>query len=156
MIRGLAATVLWSLMAGIVAIGLFLIKQDVKGLETRLTTINRHIAQDRSELHVLHAEWSYLDEPSRLRVLAERYLKVKPIGITQIATLNDLPAPGADTGPVVAERRPGWLADSAVKKKKPAPALAQAQPSQAQSQAIASAGAPPLTLADVAPETGAR
>jgi hypothetical protein len=148
MIRGVTATILWSVMAGIVAIGLFLIKQDVKGLENRLTTLNTDIARSHSEIHVLQAEWSYLDEPARLRTLSERYLGLQPIAPTQIATLKTLPMDGSDGGPA--------LADRSGPEPMPIRRNRARHHRHAEPRAIASAGAAPLTIDDVVPDTGAR
>ncbi len=46
---------------------------------------------------VLKAEWSVLDQPSRLQVLVERYsdyLDLKPLDVRQLARLDDIPGRG--------------------------------------------------------------
>jgi len=96
MIKGLAGTVLWSLLAGCVGIGLFFVKHEVKDLETRLAGLNLDIVRNQEEMHVLKAEWSYLNDPARLRDLSERHLGMRPMGTRQIATLDTLPGAPSD------------------------------------------------------------
>ena len=86
----LRSTILWTLLAGLMGATLFFIKHEVKDLETRLALVNRDIVRNQEDIHVLKAEWSYLNDPVRLRQLAERYLGMKQMGPTQIATLDTL------------------------------------------------------------------
>ncbi|MAH83269.1 MAG: hypothetical protein CBB68_02755 [Rhodospirillaceae bacterium TMED8] len=72
-----------------VCVGLFLVKYRVQGLEGRLDDLNREIARDREAIRVLRAEWSHLNEPERLRALADRYLGMKPLAVQQIAHRSD-------------------------------------------------------------------
>ncbi|MBX9635216.1 MAG: energy transducer TonB [Magnetospirillum sp.] len=95
MIRGLPTTVLSTCLAGIVGISLFFIKHEVKEQEARLSELNREIQGNQEVIHVLKAEWSYLNDPARLRGLSEKFLSMKVMGPSQIATLNSLPVSGA-------------------------------------------------------------
>lgn len=45
------------------------------------------IHQTQETLHILKAEWSYLNDPQRLQRLCEKYLKFKPIRPDQIVSL---------------------------------------------------------------------
>ncbi|MEK7246203.1 MAG: hypothetical protein AAB223_09315 [Pseudomonadota bacterium] len=76
-LRG-TATVLFIALAGALSLGLYVVKHRVIELEGRLTEINRGIARDQQAIHVLRAEWSYLNEPARLRDLASRHLGMTP------------------------------------------------------------------------------
>ena len=51
---------------------LFSISFEVSALEERLTVLNKQITQDRDSMHVLQAEWSYLNQPERLDAIARR------------------------------------------------------------------------------------
>jgi hypothetical protein len=90
--RSLTATVLWSCLAGMMGSALFLIKHEVKDLETRLTAVHREIEQRQEDIHVLNAEWSFLNDPVRLQDLAQRHLGMRAMAPTQMATLNTLNA----------------------------------------------------------------
>ncbi len=87
-----AATGLFVVLAIALSVGLYVVKHGVIELENRLTQINREIARDQKAIHVLKAEWSYLNEPSRLRDLAERHLGMTAGGGGQFGSLILLPA----------------------------------------------------------------
>jgi hypothetical protein len=64
--------------------------------ESELKQINRQIDANRDATHVLEAEWSYLNDPTRLADLARRYTDLAPATPTQIAGFDRLlPRPPA-------------------------------------------------------------
>jgi hypothetical protein len=79
-------TVVLILLSVGVGVSLFLVKHRVQGLDEALQNINKGIVDDRETIHVLRAEWSYLNEPGRLKALAEHYLNMVPIGPEQVTT----------------------------------------------------------------------
>jgi cell division protein FtsL len=84
-------TVVSVLGACAVGLGLYLVAYEVGGLKDELSTVNREIAAEREAIHVLNAEWSLLNDPARLRRLAERYLGLEPVDAKQIQTFDALP-----------------------------------------------------------------
>lgn len=72
-------------------IGLYHAKYRVMALESELAQVQRHIQRDREAIHVLKAEWSFLNEPDRLAELARRHLEMVPIAGSQLATIADVP-----------------------------------------------------------------
>lgn len=80
------STLLFVLLAIGVGLSLFVVKVQVQDLEEQLTSLNRTLVKDQQKIHVLQAEWSHLNEPARLRDLAERYLDVGPVESHQIVT----------------------------------------------------------------------
>ncbi len=97
-----SATALFVLLAGALSAWLYTVKHHVIELEGRLTEINRGIVRDQQAIHVLRAEWSYLNEPSRLRERAVLHLGMAPATGNQFGTLDllpkaDLRAPGRET-----------------------------------------------------------
>ncbi len=141
--RGLAGTVLWSCMAAAIGVGLFFIKHEVKEQEARLAELNREIQRNQEAIHVLKAEWSYLNDPARLRQLSEKYLGMKPMAPAQVATLDTLPR---DDGPAyaaepapAAPKAPVAVAKAEPVKPAPARTAARIEP------------APPATPTRVAP-----
>ena len=80
------ATIVTLLVAAMMSVALFFIKYEVNGLESELNALNRSIVADRELIHVLEAEWSHLNEPARLRGLAQRHLGLAPVVMEQIAT----------------------------------------------------------------------
>jgi len=88
MIRGLIGTILATILAACVGVGLFFIKHEVKDQERRLAALNSQIQADQESIHVLRAEWSYLNDPIRLRALSEKHLGMHPVTSNQVATLE--------------------------------------------------------------------
>jgi len=90
-----AALILFAL--SVVAGGvLFGVAFEVSALEERLIVLNQDITRDRDAIHVLRAEWSYLNQPERLEGLSRRYLELKPLKgeqFSEIAALPVRPAP---------------------------------------------------------------
>ena len=74
------------LLAVAIGVGLFMVKYRVQDLEDQLVTLNREIARDREAIQVLRAEWSHLNEPSRLKVLAGRHLDMVPVLVEKVAS----------------------------------------------------------------------
>lgn len=91
MMRRRTGTLLLASLAAFIGIGLFLVKHEVKDQEARLATLNQEIRRNQEFVHVLKAEWSYLNDPARLRRLAETHLGMKSSQPRQIALLEDLP-----------------------------------------------------------------
>ena len=85
-----AIVMILCLMASALGVGLFLVKHEVKSQESYLAQLNRDILRGQEAIHVLNAEWSYLNDPVRLRVLAEKHLGLTVVKPTQIATLDTL------------------------------------------------------------------
>ncbi len=92
-------TVITLLLAGGLAGVLFSLKYEVQALESELKDLNRGIAADRDAIHVLKAEWSHLNEPSRLRDLSQRHLDLKPMRPSQFGNVEDIPYRAQATAP---------------------------------------------------------
>ncbi len=80
------AMILIALLAGSIGLTVFVVKYQVQDMEDQLAEFNRTVTEDRQAVHVLKAEWSYLNEPARLRLLAERYLDLRAIETRQVGT----------------------------------------------------------------------
>jgi hypothetical protein len=94
-----------------VSIGLYALSYDVQRLEGVLADTNADLLQERELVQVLNAEWSFLNQPERLRALAARNLDLAPVEPHQIATLQELPfrnRPGdrPEGGPPLPRRKP--------------------------------------------------
>ena len=84
------STLMTTLLAVSTGLALFVVKYQVQDLEDTLTEINREIASKQQAIHVLKAEWSHLNEPNRLRLLAARHLDLGPLENAQFTRLSDL------------------------------------------------------------------
>lgn len=96
MIRPTSAILL--ILAAAAGGALFHVSFEVSALDDRLAALNRDIKSDREAIHVLRAEWSFLNQPERIEELARRHLDLSPVSGTQLT--------GAGTLPVRPEREP--------------------------------------------------
>ena len=88
-------TVLFVFLAAALSLALFSLKYQVQDLEDEFVSLNRSILAERRAMHVLEAEWSYLNDPARLGPLAARHLGLRPVESEQLgtfATLSVLPS----------------------------------------------------------------
>jgi len=83
--------VIWLIVAGGVAVGLYHVTYEARELEERLKQVRLDIEQEREALHVLEAEWSYLNRPARLARLAREHLDMRPLQPDQIVRVGQLP-----------------------------------------------------------------
>ena len=112
----LATATAWVVLPIVAGSGLYLLKMQVEAQEQRLVGLQKRIADDRESIHVLDAEWSYLNDPERLRTEADRLLGMEAIKPSQIVTFDQVPfpdpAPAADSPAVssVPDRAPSAAA----------------------------------------------
>jgi hypothetical protein len=85
------AALVWILLSIGSATLLFQSSQETRELEDRLASVNRAVAHEREAIRVLHAEWSYLNSPTRLQRLAEHYLPLEPIEARHFAGIAEIP-----------------------------------------------------------------
>lgn len=87
------------MLAAVVAMAaLFQVKHEVQQQERRLEALNEQILRDQETIHILKAEWSYLNDPQRLARLAERHLDFKPMETAQVSRVAYLPPRPEDFG----------------------------------------------------------
>ncbi len=90
------ATFVWLGLLTMIGVGLYQVELGVLAKESELKQINRQIDANREATHVLEAEWSYLNDPTRLADLTRRYTDLAPATPTQIAGFDRLlPRPPA-------------------------------------------------------------
>ena len=92
--------VTWMFVVTCAALAVFYVSQTVEGLERELALQQRTILQQQEAIHVLEAEWSYLNRPERISLLAERYLALSPCRLTMwsaLKTCRSAWSPGAMT-----------------------------------------------------------
>ena len=85
------STVLWFLIAACLGVAVFLVKYEVQEREERLAELHREILANQEAVHVLEAEWSYLNRPSRLESLVRRHLDLVPMDTTRLGQIDRLP-----------------------------------------------------------------
>ncbi len=92
-------TLMWIPLAVGVGVSMFLLKYEVQALEDELVAKLGQIVRDRGTIRVLEAEWTYLNDPERLRQLSGEYLGFGPPAIVNIASIGTLPMRGAAAAP---------------------------------------------------------
>jgi hypothetical protein len=131
--------VLWLIVMSAIGWGVYQLKYQVQALEAQLARTNREIVAEQDAIHVLKAEWSYLNQPRQISAMAKKFLEVAPIGPRQMVTLTMIPShaegavpaakPEPAKKPPAAQPAPSAKAPSAVAASKSAPVLAH--PAQA-------------------------
>lgn len=81
-------TVLFLVLAIGLALVLFTVKYQVQALDVELRQTNKGISEQREQIQILNAEFSYLTQPERLRGLANRHLGLGPVAPGQLATFD--------------------------------------------------------------------
>lgn len=85
------STILCFAMFLLGAFGLYQVKYEVLDLREEVDLLETELAEERDALHVVKAEWAYLNRPERLRRLAGKYLEMEPMSGAQLADLSGLP-----------------------------------------------------------------
>lgn len=74
----------------LLAFTLYQLKYKVSAIEKNLRIVKGRIAQERESIHILRAEWEYLNNPSRLQTLNEKFLHLNPVRTPRIITVDKL------------------------------------------------------------------
>ncbi len=81
----------WMILAITAGTGLFLLKYEVRAMEEQLVQIKQQTLNNLESVHVLKAEWSYLNQPTRLEDLGRRLLSLEPVIAQQSVSITDIP-----------------------------------------------------------------
>lgn len=85
------SAIIWVVVLALLGVGLFQVKYNVQAKERELREVRRQIEANYSAMHVLEAEWSYLNDPLRLADLTRRHTELTPITPGQIGDFASLP-----------------------------------------------------------------
>jgi len=85
-----ATTVFWVLLAVFAGVSMFVVKHQVRSLESDLQRLERAIVAEQEEIHVLAADWSYLNQPARLDGLGRRLIGLVPTTAAQLIDFTGL------------------------------------------------------------------
>jgi hypothetical protein len=91
------STILWMVVWVVAAFGLYMVKYKVQALKVEVAATEKQLREEKKNLHVLAAEWTFLNRPERLRTLSAKYLDVKPMHGQQLTDFVSLPE---NTAPV--------------------------------------------------------
>jgi hypothetical protein len=117
------SAIVWVVVLALLGIGLFQVKYNVQSKERELREVHRQIEANYNAIHVLEAEWSYLNDPLRLADLTRRHTGLVPTTPGQIGDFASLPLRIEDlplTPEVPAEPQPPLV--SSAPQSQPAPA----------------------------------
>jgi hypothetical protein len=84
------------------AIFVFQVKYRAEAIAEHAQQLQRDLDQENETLSLLSAEWSLLNQPSRVQALVARHndvLKLQPLDPKQIARVEDLPMRPAGPAP---------------------------------------------------------
>ncbi len=93
--------------------GVYQLKYQVRGIKREAANLNAQLEEEYKNLHVLKAEWVYLNRPARLQELSRRHLDLVPLAAEQVIEGNamavlDVPVDveeGVDEGNKLADGR---------------------------------------------------
>lgn len=88
------STVVWLFVIVIAAFMLYKVKYEVQTLKSQVAETSRQLEMERQSLHVVAAEWAYLNRPERLQKLAVKYLAASEVTVSQISDIQEIPFPG--------------------------------------------------------------
>jgi hypothetical protein len=85
------STIVWMVVWVIAAFGLYMVKYQVQAIKVEVAATEKQLREEKKSLHVLTAEWTYLNRPERLKFLSSKYLDLKPVKGQQLADFASLP-----------------------------------------------------------------
>ena len=154
-------TLLSLLAAAGAGLYLYQVKHSVAQLDQELRSVHRQTEQARERTQVLRAEWALLNEPERLRNVAQRHLPLEAMAPTQFVRLHEierrLPAPRTFAAPAslfAPTEPPGDGSRTALALAEPR--ARQAAPAVPAAEAPAAAAAAPVAAAPAAAEPAAQ
>lgn len=83
----------WVLAVVVAVFLLYHVKYQVQALKVQVAETSRLLEAEREALHVVAAEWAYLNRPARLRSLASKYLSSSGITADHVAEIEAVPFP---------------------------------------------------------------
>ncbi len=87
-----ATAVFIGLLLAVASLGLYQTKYRIESLKQDLASIRNAMWVEQDAIHVLQAEWAYLNRPQRLAELSTKFLSaLGPVLPSQIVTINELP-----------------------------------------------------------------
>ena len=97
------SNVAWLAVIVIAAFMLYKVKYEVQTLKNQVAETSHRLEQEKQALHVVAAEWAYLNRPERLQKLAMKYLASSDVTVSQIADIEAIPFPGQSVASIDSE-----------------------------------------------------
>jgi len=89
-----ALNVIWVALMVAGAVVTYAMKDRAGRAADHVMELRRDIVREKDLMNILQAEWSVLDQPSRLQGLVERYsgyLHLAPLDVRQLASIDEVP-----------------------------------------------------------------
>ncbi len=87
------SALIWMLVIVVAAFLLYMVKYQVQSLHSQIAETSRELEAEKEALHVVAAEWAYLNRPERIRMLAGKYLSASEVTVEQVADIQAIPFP---------------------------------------------------------------
>jgi len=100
---------LWPMLFAGMVFAVYNLKGQVEEREKVLAKVQRAIDEEREAIEVLRAEWSYLNQPERLRRMGAAKLELAPVSTKQMASVERLAQRLAAAAPIDQTRREAAL-----------------------------------------------
>jgi len=85
------SAIAWLVILALLGVGLFQVKYEVQAREKELRLVRKQVDANQASIRVLEAEWSYLNDLSRLNDLARRHTELSPTTPSQVGEFRELP-----------------------------------------------------------------
>jgi|LNAP01.1.fsa_nt_gb hypothetical protein len=82
------STIFYLIITAGLGIALFHTKYQVMKIENMLSNTHKDLLKTEEAIHLLHAEWAYLNDPKRLQILASKHLKMDETTPLQMVSLE--------------------------------------------------------------------
>lgn len=87
------STFIFIIMIVVGAFMLYSVKYRVQDLRAQVVDTERELKAEKEMLHVVAAEWAYLNRPERLQSLANKYITSSRVTVDQVAEIEAIPFP---------------------------------------------------------------
>ena len=96
----------WAAAVAVAAFAAFRISVDTQELEARAVKVKGQIVGKLEAIHVLEAEWSYLNQPDRIADLARRRLGMADLSAEHMTGIDELGRQSGEEVPDPVSLRP--------------------------------------------------
>ena len=90
-------------LAALSCLALYRVSENTRVANMELASVNRQIAQEKSTMNVMQAEWQRVANPGRIQKLAQAYLGMNDAPVMELSSFETLPRRGEnpmDANPV--------------------------------------------------------
>jgi cell division protein FtsL len=84
----------------------FQLSYKVQQTDDNITRLRHQLRQEQQALHVLGAEWAYINRPERLKALAEQYTGMQPATQSSLIAISAIPSSGSQAMAMLASYKP--------------------------------------------------